>query len=64
MFFSAFSPFNRHIVGRHVITPAWILEEMRADYLSQLVKLSKGENICFQDTTLLNDHIDPRLWEL
>jgi hypothetical protein len=34
---------------------------MRADYPSQLIKLSKGENICLQDTTLLHDHIDPCL---
>ena len=33
-----------------MITPAWFLDEMRADYPSQLVKLSKGENICLQDT--------------
>ena len=61
MLFGALSPFNRHIVGGNAITPAWILDEMRADYPSQLVKLSKGENICLQDTTLLHDRIDPRL---
>jgi hypothetical protein len=61
MLFDALSPFNRHIVGKNVIMPAWILDEMRADYPSQLVKLSKGENICLQDTMLLHDHIDPHL---
>jgi hypothetical protein len=35
--------------------------EMRVDYPSQLVKLSKEENICLQNTMLLHDHIDPRL---
>jgi hypothetical protein len=61
MLFSTLSPFNRYIVGKGVIMPAWILDRMRADYLSQLVKLSKGENICLQDTMLLHDHINPCL---
>src|SRR6267154_1630097 len=61
MLFSALSPFNRHIVGRNAITPAWILDEMRVDHPSQLVKLFKGENICLQDTTLLHDCINPHL---
>jgi hypothetical protein len=38
MHFSTLSPFNKHIVEKNVITPAWILDEMRANYSSQLIK--------------------------
>jgi hypothetical protein len=41
MLFNTLSPFNRCIVRRHAITPAWLLDKMRTNYPSQLVKLSK-----------------------
>jgi hypothetical protein len=34
MLFSALSPFNKHIVGRNVITPAWILDSVASAQLS------------------------------